>query len=143
MKTKKFILILFCFIFVILSVSFADLNQYLGNWKNIDVNTGGITKIDISKAGNNLSVHTWGKCQPEDCDWGVAEAFPYSESTSQNMISNTQVVTAIYNTDFSQTILVIRLINANRLQVEVYTRFTDNSKRNNYTKTYLFSKKRK
>lgn len=143
MKKLKIGFILFCFLFIAGSLSFADLNQYLANWKNIDANTGGITRIEITKSGNNVFVHVWGKCHPEDCDWGVVKAFPYAENVSQSMINNTQVVSAVYNTNFSETVLVIRLLSANKLQIEVYTRFTDNSGRNNYTKKYTFSKRRK
>jgi hypothetical protein len=138
----KINLLLFCFLFIAVSFCFADLNQYLGNWKNVDANTSGITRIELTKSGGKIFVHAWGKCHPEDCDWGVVQAFAYAQSVSESMINNTRVVTAVYDTNFSQTVLVIRLINANRLQVETYTRFTDNSGRNNYTKRYTFSKKR-
>jgi hypothetical protein len=142
MKAVKISMLVMSLYFIAVSFCFADLNQYLGNWKNVDTNTQGITRIELTKSGGKIFVHAWGKCHPEDCDWGAVEAFAYAQSVSESMINNTRVVTAVYSTNFSQTVLVVRLMSGNRLQVEVFTRFTDNSNRNNYTKKYTFSKKR-
>ena len=48
------------------SISFAALNQMTGNWKNTDPNTRGITTLVIDGNANNLSMHAWGKCHPQD-----------------------------------------------------------------------------
>jgi len=141
MKTAKIGFFVVCLFLVLGGSIFANLNQYYGIWRNVDPN-GGITRIDIAKQGNKLVVHVWGKCHPKDCDWGKQIAYPYSASVGSSMTGNTQAVTAVYNTDFSQTILVIRL-RGKRLTVEVFTRFTDGSGRNNYTKTHSFTKRRK
>lgn len=39
-----------------------------GLWRNVDVNTRGITKFKIKNSGNTIQVY--GSCQPNDCDWG-------------------------------------------------------------------------
>jgi hypothetical protein len=49
-----------------------EAEKFVGFWVNEDEDNGGITKIDITKAGDTILVHMWGKCHPEDCDWGVS-----------------------------------------------------------------------
>lgn len=44
------------------------------NWVNADPNTSSLTKINFLDAGANLN--TWGKCSPQDCDWGKAKVDP-------------------------------------------------------------------
>ncbi len=141
MKALKMGFLFLCLIFLVNAGLFADLSKYFGIWRNVDLD-GGITRVDIAKSGNKLMVHVWGKCHPKDCDWGKVVAYPYSPSVGQNMTGDTQAITAIYDTDFSQSILVIRL-SGRRLEVEVFTRFTDGSGRNNYTKAHSFNKSRK
>src|SRR6266699_2212649 len=46
--------------------------QLSGNWVNADQNiTQGITKMDITNNGTNITVHPFSKCSPTDCDWGT------------------------------------------------------------------------
>ena len=44
---------------------------FQGMWINQDRDTRGITKLQIKQDGTRLAVHAWGKCHPQDCDWGV------------------------------------------------------------------------
>lgn len=50
------------------SVTRAD---FVGNWTNVDDKTGGLTRISIDEDGQNVKVHTWGACVPQDCDHGI------------------------------------------------------------------------
>ena len=45
-----------------------------GIWKNEDSNTRGVTKIVILRKSGETFVRAWGKCHPQDCDWGEAKA---------------------------------------------------------------------
>lgn len=45
--------------------------QFSGDWINDDPNTRGITRLVISNAGQMLTVHGYGACEPTDCDWGT------------------------------------------------------------------------
>lgn len=49
----------------------ARLEDFVGQWQNVDADTGGITKIHIDRVGNSLNVHSWGACVPQDCDHGT------------------------------------------------------------------------
>ncbi len=44
--------------------------KFVGTWLNVDKNTGHITKIAIVEIDDYLSIQVWGKCHPDDCDWG-------------------------------------------------------------------------
>lgn len=47
-----------------------NVEKIVGTWLNIDQNTDHITKIFIAELGDYLSIEEWGKCYPDDCDWG-------------------------------------------------------------------------
>ena len=120
------------------SLSFAAINQFTGNWKNTDPNTGGITTLVIN--GNALKIHAWGKCHPQDCDWGEVDAFAYAPNISSPIEPSAQAVSAVFNSGFSQTLVLIQPDRNGTIRASVYTRFTDGSNRSNYTSTYTFNR---
>jgi hypothetical protein len=122
------------------SMSFAALNQLTGRWRNSDPNTNGITTLVISGNSNALRLHAWGRCQPQDCDWGEVEAYAYAPNVSSPPDPTAQAVSAVYTTGFSQTLIIVRPSGGNTIRAEVYTRFTDGSNRSNYTSVYTFNR---
>jgi hypothetical protein len=43
-----------------------------GTWANsVGLERNGVTELEIVAAGNQLTVHAFGKCDPTPCDWGV------------------------------------------------------------------------
>jgi|GEM_PF-764127 len=47
-------------------------SHYAGNWYNNDVNTNGITQLNVTATSTNaISVQGWGRCSPTDCVWGT------------------------------------------------------------------------
>ncbi|MBL7814658.1 MAG: hypothetical protein JNL70_06600 [Saprospiraceae bacterium] len=64
--------------------------KFAGNWKNIDANTGGITKMNVTQTIAYPVIHAYGKCSPSDCDWGNAVAvalpssYPYEYCSTYN-----------------------------------------------------------
>lgn len=47
-------------------------SHYAGNWYNNDVNTNGITQLNVTATSTNaISVQGWGSCSPTDCEWGT------------------------------------------------------------------------
>jgi hypothetical protein len=117
----------------------ASMDQFAGSWTNIDANTGGITSLDISVMGTDAQVHAWGKCHPTDCDWGTVQAQAFAPSVSSDVLSGADTLIAVFDTSFSQTTLVIKPA-GNRLKVDSYDRFLDNSGRSNYLASYTFQK---
>jgi hypothetical protein len=126
------------------STAHASLKQFVGQWKNNNANTRGITKIHISNAGRNgiVNVRAWGQCHPTDCDWGSVKGYAYGPNVSSNIINSAKAVSAIFNQGFSQTLMIMHPKGRNRLRVEVFTRFTDNSQRNAYQGVYTFVRSR-
>jgi hypothetical protein len=132
-----------CFLFLFVSTTaLAGLDDFAGTWKNVDRNTGGITTLKIKVDGSEVRVNAKGKCHPKDCDWGEVKANAYGPSASSNIQANTRALTVRYKTNFSKTILVITKAGSNKLKAKVYTRFTDNSSRSNYTSEYKFKRAR-
>jgi hypothetical protein len=136
---KTIISAAFALIFLLYqSLSFAAISQFTGDWKNTDPKTRGITTLIITGNGNDLRIHAWGKCHPQDCDWGEVDAYAYAPNVSAPIDPTAQAVSAVFTTGFSQTLLIITPAGKNVIRTQVYTRFTDNSNRSNYTATYSF-----
>lgn len=123
---------------LIASSSMASINQFSGSWTNVDPNTGGITRLDIAASGALVNVHAWGKCHPTDCDWGTVQAQPFAASASSD-IASADTLIAVFDLGFSETTLVIKPA-GNKLNVNSYDRFKDNSGRSNYMASYIFQK---
>lgn len=124
---------------VISSSTFASIANFTGHWKNVNSNTRGITKLEIKQSGNGVTVHAWGKCHPQDCDWGIKHGVAYAANVSANIAQTARAVTVVFEENFKTTMLVLR-VKGNRLMAESFTRFTDNSNRSNYTENYRFIK---
>lgn len=127
------------------SAAFAQVNQFEGDWVNVDPNTSGVTKLDINVfylfGIRIISVRAWGQCHPTDCDWGTVGATAYAPSVSDDLDATARALTATYNPGFAVKLMVIRPVRGGRLQADVYTRFTDGSGRTNYNATYIFKRK--
>jgi hypothetical protein len=120
--------------------AFAAMGQFVGKWNNTDANTRGVTTLEIAIASpNTMTVHAWGQCHPQDCDWGKVTGYPYGPDVSANLMATATAVTALYKTGFSETILTLHS-NGAQLRADVFTRFTDSSNRSSYTATYMFVK---
>ena len=118
----------------------AHINEFSGTWKNIDPETGGLTTLRIDVDGTRVRIQAWGKCHPRDCAWGYAEGTAYGPSVSDNLAETAQAVSTIYITSFSQTILIIRPVEGGQLEVEIMTKFTDQSRRTSYRRVERFGR---
>ncbi len=139
MKKANFILGVAIIVLVMAATTFASLNQFVGRWKNIDSNTKGVTTLNIEVSGTKVTVHAWGKCHPEDCDWGEVEAIAYGPTVSSNLTKTAQALSAVFETNFSKTLMIIKPSKGNRLQAEVFTHFTGGG-RTDYSAVYRFKR---
>ena len=129
---KKFICLAMGAI-VLLALSpavFAGVDDYVGKWTNADRNTRGITALDITAQGPRTSIHAWGKCHPQDCDWGTVSARYYRDGTLR----------AVYTTNFAEKSLILTIEGTNTMKAEVSTHFTDNSGREDYRLVESFTR---
>jgi hypothetical protein len=126
------------------SIAFAQINQFEGDWENVDPNTSGVTKLNIREFTlfgiQIVTLRAWGQCHPTDCDWGTVGATPYGPNVSANINATARALTATFNPGFAVKIMVVRPLRGGRLQADVYTRFTDGSGRTNYNATYIFKR---
>lgn len=108
----------------------------LGTWVNVDHNTRDLVRVVIAQAGNEITVHAFGACSPNPCDWEQVPGMVYSESVS---LSPAVAFTAQYKFSFSDVTLTGHLYEG-ALFVENYTHFTDNSGRADYYSMDIMSK---
>lgn len=131
-----------CFVLFAHSDASAQLSQFQGNWRNADASTPGITRIQINTNTSPVRVHAWGSCSPSDCDFGAVDGYAYGPNAGSNLNASAQTVSAVFTTSFSEVVFIIRPSRGERLQADVYTRFTDGSGRTAYAETYSFVRQR-
>ena len=86
-------------------------DPFTGSWINIGKNTAGMTRLDIARDGQKLTFHGWGKCHPQDCDWGVTPA-----------IQRGNDLFGTYNMGFVTTSITVRRL-GNQLLALVHDQF--------------------
>jgi len=117
------------------SSSFAAMADFVGHWKNNDNNTRGITDIEIRPVGRFVRVRVWGQCHPRNCDWGVVKGTLFAPSVNSSIRRTASTVMAVFKNRFREKTVILNVHN-NRMRAEVYTRFTDRSRRSHYTQVY-------
>lgn len=93
-----------------------------GTWVNIDQNTQGITKLIIV---NDNSIQAFGRCQPQDCDWGKVSL---ASSGGNNY-------RALYTTSFRNTTFNLSL-NGTELVLNGADVYKDGRPARNYSYTF-------
>lgn len=108
----------------------------VGTWVNVDHATRDIVRVVIAAKGKEITVHGFGACVPNPCDWGQANGMVYADS-----VATTAAVafTAAYNFGFKETTLTGHIYNG-ALFVESYNHFTDASGRDDYFTLDILSK---
>jgi hypothetical protein len=109
----------------------AQLSNFTGTWKNIDAGTRSITMLRVDLVGIGVKVQAWSKCAPADCPWGEVEGIAYASEIGADISRTARVVSARFATQFSEVLLIVRLSDKDRVQVEVLKRYTDHSGRAN------------
>jgi hypothetical protein len=123
-----------CFGFVG-GMALADSPSLEGDWRNVNLRTGSVIRVEI----HGRSVHPYGACEPEACDWGVLMAKSYAEKAYLVSMAPTSLM-AEKKTSFSEVRLILSPEAEGRLRVQTFTHFTDNSGRKDYSTTELFQK---
>ncbi len=115
--------------------------HFIGEWKNIDGNTNGITRFTLKKSGNSFFINTWGSCSPRDCAWGEVEVETYTKDVSSDGKSEAIVLGGLYDQNFAETSFTIRPDENSTLYMETTTRFKDGSGRSSFVSAYQFARK--
>ena len=95
-----------------------------GEWRP-EAATRGITRLRVSGEG---TIHAWGACHPQDCDWGER---PLILATTGPCSTDVQRGFATWDTSFATKHVVVRM-GRRTLVAETYTLFKDRSGRSNY-----------
>jgi hypothetical protein len=113
-----------------------------GHWKNVNAQTRGVVELDIRVQGLNVDVKAWGACSPKPCEIGNIDAHLYAPSVSDNLVSTARALIVRHHDSFSERTLVIEPRGSGELVAQMFTHFTDNSKRTNYVESGTFSRAR-
>lgn len=105
-----------------------NLKPLLGRWLNCDKNTRGLVRVNLGNRRGVLTVHPFGACHPNPCDWGTVKGLAYSEGVS---LIDAVAFTANFKFSFKETIVTGHLCEG-CLVVETYSHFTDGSGRCDY-----------
>jgi len=106
--------------------------DFTGTWVNSDTNTGGMTKLVITKLNpTTVSFHGFGACSPTDCDW--------SQMTGSDVIVpfTPYTLSGTYDFGFEKSTITVYRQGA-QLKVTLYTQYTADPTKNT-TETYLFN----
>jgi hypothetical protein len=111
----------------------------VGTWNACDVATRGLVRVVIAASGSAITVHAFGACTPNPCDWGSVHGLAYAENVSS---SAAIAFTAHYKFSFKETI-VTGVLDSGSLRVETFNHFTDGSGRSDYYTRGYFCKGRR
>ena len=123
--------LVFLLLLMVSPVASADIHQFSGKWQNVDPNTKGLSSLQIDVKGTRVRIQAWGKCHPSDCVWGFATGTAYGPSPGANLSETAQAISTLYVTSFSQILLIIRPADDGQIEVEMLTKYTDQSGRAN------------
>lgn len=97
----------------------------VGTWVNVEPQTRDLVRLEIKPKGNAITIHAFGACHPNPCDWGTVEGRIYSDTVCT---MHAMAFTAQYKFDFAE-VLVTGALYRGALFVETLTHFIDQSGR--------------
>lgn len=111
-------------------LAFAQSSDFLGEWKNVDAETGGITRFVVTSSGTSgdtLNIQTFGSCSPTECDWGSTDLHLYGANVSD---SNYQFGKAQYDSKFAERVMTMEFMDDQRMTLDAFTRFYAGTRHN-------------
>lgn len=123
-----------CTAYFIASSAVAEDIDFVGAWVNVNPNTTGIVRLEISPT---LKMKMWGACTPVLCNNGTSLLTTYGINASE---TNHKVASAYYAFSFKQVETILKITGPGQLVLENYNKFTDGSARQNYWQEETFQK---
>lgn len=114
-----------------------DPGRWLGTWHNCLAETRHIARLEMLMQDGKLFMRVFGVCQPEPCDWGLAEMTLFNTGVDSY---HTEGYMAKYDFGYCETQLIGHE-KQNVLVISSFTTFKDGSKRHNYFLREFYYKK--
>lgn len=114
-----------------------DPGRWLGAWYNTLAETRHIGHLEILTQNGKLFMRAFGVCQPEPCDWGLAEMSLFNVGVDSY---HTEGYLAKYDFGYCETQLCGHE-KQNVLVISSFTTFKDGSNRHNYYLREFYYKK--
>lgn len=111
-----------------------NLDKLEGDWKNLDADTRGVTRLQVEVEGEAVKVRAYGSCSPTDCDWGWTEGAPLTTSFGADLTTAERVM-AEWDQGFAVRTLVINR-EGDELVAQITTIYNDS--RSDRFSTYRF-----
>jgi len=106
----------------------SPLQPFVGDWVNVDPDTRGMTRLEITETGDgSASFHGYGRCHPTDCDWGLARAGLAGEA-----------LIGTYDFNWKQTRILVRR-QGEQLLADVVDDYTAADGRTDRTSSYVLA----
>ncbi|MCE2611708.1 hypothetical protein LVD13_01910 [Flavobacteriaceae bacterium D16] len=99
-------------------------SDFNGVWVNEDEQTRATTQCKIRYENNRFIVQMWGKCHPEDCDWG--------ENASKEVYEGVEKFELLWEHGFADVDIIYEMVDG-KLKMTNNTHYKDNSGREDYT----------
>ena len=118
-------------------------SRLVGEWVNIDSQTGGITKVVIHN-NDEFSISAYGKCHPTDCEWGKVKVHEIAASVDDDdNILPFDYCLAIWEMGYAKKIMKITIETGPnpKLHIETITIFNDKSERSDCNSYYIMKKR--
>jgi hypothetical protein len=113
----------------------AALDDFTGAWLRDGRTNRNIERIDIRREGNQLYVRVNAKCGANVCDWGEVPLHPYGPDARVPVESGASVGLVEYDQDNIGEMLLLRP-QGGRINIEIFSNFSDAPKHNNYNGTW-------
>lgn len=105
---------------------------FVGQWENIDPDTGGVTRVEIIQENEKFKVRAWGRCHPTECVWG--------ETDGQSITDDQPFLHVLWIHSFKEESHKVTLLPGGKLQIDTAAHFTDESGRKDREFIYSFRK---
>lgn len=124
-------------------------SRLVGEWKNTNPHTPGVTKLIISYENNKFVIEAFGNCTPTDCEWGkvVAREIAASIIDDENIfpldyLLATWEIDGKSKNDMTEIMKIeIETGPTPNLLIETITLFNDDSGRSDYHGFAIMAKK--
>jgi hypothetical protein len=109
-------------------------DAFVGKWVNVDDATRGLTRIEVWKRDKLTTIRAWGAAGRGEIDQGKVTLHLLGDSVADRTLDHGF---ASWDHKFKETHVTLRL-EKDRLIVEEFNIFKDDSGRSNYRSRYVF-----